>query len=154
MKKTVTLFFVCLCVVFSCKTPPVAEVAETARTIEVPSTWVVVSLLKKGNISHINVKDGVKRPEITFGKENAFGGTTGVNRFFGKYEISKTSLTIGGIGVTRMLGINEEANTNETAFLAALNKVASFEVSPRRLTLFDAKKNILMLCELESKNEL
>ncbi|GMO56370.1 MAG: hypothetical protein Ta2A_01520 [Treponemataceae bacterium] len=132
----------------SCKTPPSQETGSVTKTITVPSTWRVVSLLKNGNISRIAVKPGVKNPVITFNAEGALAGNTGVNRFFGKYTVSKNGITMTPAGSSLMLGINDEANENERAFLEAIAKVADFTISPRRLTLYDAQKKLLMLCEL------
>ncbi|GMO66640.1 MAG: hypothetical protein Ta2A_14940 [Treponemataceae bacterium] len=140
----------------SCKTTA-AVAAESPSGFSLDNTtWRVLAVTNAGKTRIVQEKEGVRFPEITFGKEGALGGTTGVNRFFGKYTLNEDgTITFGEVGMSRMMGLNPEAKENEKAFTAALKKVVSYSISGtssgKQLRFFDAKRNEILLCEPETR---
>ncbi len=61
-------------------------------------------------------------------------GSGGVNRLTGHFALSGDELRFGPLATTRMAG-PENAMQRETAFLAALERVTSYALDGRTLTL-------------------
>ena len=67
-----------------------------------------------------------------------FTGFASCNNYRGTFTASGTTLTLGPAAATRRACIEEARNAQETAYLGALAKVASYSVDGDRLTLRDA----------------
>jgi copper homeostasis protein (lipoprotein) len=72
-----------------------------------------------------------------FGADGAVAGRGGVNRYSAKYTTSGADLKIETVIATKMAG-PEPLMKQEAAYFAALEKVATYKIEGRRLTLRDA----------------
>ncbi len=70
-------------------------------------------------------------------KDGQVSGTAGCNRYFSSYETDGSSLTIGPAGSTMMFCEPLAIMLQETAYLATLSRVASYEISDGQLHLKD-----------------
>jgi heat shock protein HslJ len=70
--------------------------------------------------------------------EGKISGFASCNNYNASYTTSGTTLTLGPAASTRRACIEDARNAQETAYLGALAKVASYTVSGDRLTLTDA----------------
>jgi len=78
-----------------------------------------------------------RAPSVEFA-EDQISGSAGCNTYFSTYEVSGDELSIGDIAVTEMWCMEPEGLMDqETAFLAALNTVASYQVDAGRLELYN-----------------
>ncbi len=67
-------------------------------------------------------------------EESRVSGSGGVNRLMGTFVLSEEELRFGPLATTMMAG-PEDAMRRERVFLAALERVTSYELDGRRLTL-------------------
>lgn len=67
-----------------------------------------------------------------------FTGFASCNNYRGTFTSSGTTLTLGPAAATRRACIEDARNAQETAYLGALAKVASYTVDGDRLTLRDS----------------
>jgi len=81
--------------------------------------------------------------------EGEVNGTAGCNNYFGPYEVDGNSLTIGPLGSTMMMCIQDDTATQETAFLANLGNVASYDIVNNQLQLIDADGNTILVFNVE-----
>jgi heat shock protein HslJ len=68
-------------------------------------------------------------------EEGRVSGSGGVNRLAGPFTLAEDELRFGPLMTTRMAG-PEDAMRREQAFFAALDRVRSYELDGRTLTLF------------------
>jgi heat shock protein HslJ len=66
------------------------------------------------------------------------GGNAGCNSYFGQYELDGNSLTVGPVAMTEMYCLPEELMAQESDYLAALQRVASYQITNGQLQLSDA----------------
>ncbi|MET0561029.1 MAG: META domain-containing protein [Gaiellaceae bacterium] len=71
-------------------------------------------------------------------------GSSGVNRLAGQFALSGDELRFGTLATTRMAG-PESAMRREAAFLAALDRVTSYALDGRTLTLLADDEAIVRL---------
>jgi heat shock protein HslJ len=77
----------------------------------------------------------LQAPTLVLDLEEArAAGSGGVNRFGGSFALAEGELRFGPLMTTRMAG-PEDAMQREQAFLAALERVTSYELDGRTLTL-------------------
>ena len=76
-------------------------------------------------------------------------GTAGCNNYFGPYQVDGNSLTIGPLGSTMMMCIQDDTATQETAFLANLGNVASYDIVNNQLQLIDAEGNTILVFNVD-----
>jgi heat shock protein HslJ len=67
-------------------------------------------------------------------EESRVSGSSGVNEVMGTFVLSEDELRFGPLATTMMAG-PEDAMRREQEFLAALERVTSYELDGRRLTL-------------------
>lgn len=123
---------------------PVAP-AETPAAPNVEGVqWQVQSLAADGKLApalpDVNVTIAFKKGDVS--------GNAGCNNYFGKYTLDGDKLTITAIGNTLMACEPQERMQQEAAYLAALGKVASYEISgngAQRLILKDVDGNALLV---------
>jgi heat shock protein HslJ len=72
-----------------------------------------------------------------FGTDGTISGFGGCNQYNGTFTESGNDLTISGLSSTKV-ACEGDANTVETAYLAALPKVATWEIAGDVLTLRDS----------------
>jgi heat shock protein HslJ len=77
-------------------------------------------------------------------EESHVSGSGGVNRLTGTFALNEDELRFGPLATTRMAG-PEEAMEREQAFLAALERVTSYELDGRTLTLLAGDAPIVRL---------
>jgi heat shock protein HslJ len=80
---------------------------------------------------------------MTFDQEGQLNGNAGCNDYFASYKVDGNKLTISDSGATLKL-CEEDVMAEETAFLAALNKVVSYQITGNSLQVRDAEDNILI----------
>ncbi len=83
------------------------------------------------------------QPTMTFDQEGQLNGNAGCNDYFASYKVDGNKLTISDSGATLKL-CEEDVMAEETAFLAALNKVVSYQITGNSLQVRDAEDNILI----------
>jgi len=75
-----------------------------------------------------------------------FGGKAGCNNYFSSYETAGETLKFGPAGSTMMFcELPEGTMDQESAYLAALNQVASFQIDHDELAMFDEAGNSVLV---------
>ncbi len=77
-------------------------------------------------------------------EESRVSGSGGVNRLMGTFVLSEDELRFGPLATTMMAG-PEEAMRREREFLAALERVTSYELDGRKLTLLADDESVVRL---------
>ncbi len=87
-------------------------------------------------------------------KDGQIGGSAGCNTYFGSYEVEGDSLTIGPIGVTEMFCVApENVMEQESAYLAALQSAASYQVTDDQFQMANADgETVLSFSVLEPES--
>jgi heat shock protein HslJ len=87
------------------------------------------------------VSSGISGTNITavFSDDGRVTGSAGCNRYFAQYTMTATSLSISGIGSTKMYCTTPGVMQQETTYLASLDLVKTFTIKGNRLTVSDAK---------------
>lgn len=80
---------------------------------------------------------------LSFDAEGKFNGNAGCNSYFGSFEVAENNLSLGAIGSTKM-ACPEDVMTAETAFLTALEKSATYQITGSTLQIRDAVGNTLV----------
>ncbi len=83
------------------------------------------------------------QPTMTFDQDGQLNGNAGCNDYFANYKVDGNKLTISDSGAT-LKACEDDIMAIETAFLAALNKVASYQITGTSLQLRDADDNTLI----------
>lgn len=96
--------------------------------------WVLRSYDDGGSMS--DLPGDVRIDALFAGGE--VSGSSGVNTYSASYELSGSSLTIGAVASTMMAG-PDDAMAAEQAYLAALQRAASFEATEDMLTIYDGE---------------
>lgn len=128
-------------VLTACSTPPPAETAsETEPTTAELSIQTAIPELA-GIKWQVETMGGVgvvagSEPQINFAEDGTINGTTGCNRFFGRYTQDGGALQISGTGMTRMACMADGVMEQETAFAAILQGTAQLDTEANeRITL-------------------
>jgi heat shock protein HslJ len=78
-------------------------------------------------------------------REDQVAGNAGCNRYFGSYQIDGSKVTIGDVGMTRKFcSAPEGVMDQESDYGAALEQVASYQVTEEQLELSDAEGQVLL----------
>jgi heat shock protein HslJ len=77
-------------------------------------------------------------------EESRVAGSGGVNRLTGTFVLSEDELRFGPLATTRMAG-PEDAMRREREFLGALERVTSYELDGRTLTLLAGDEPVVRL---------
>jgi heat shock protein HslJ len=110
------------------------------------STWTLLSYVAPdGQLADV-LPDTRITAEFNDGQ---VAGTAGCNRYFGSYETDGSSLTIGPAGSTMMYCSPEQIMLQETAYLATLSIVASYEIVDAQLHLKNANGDTILLFAAE-----
>lgn len=118
--------------VFGCKSGENAEVNLTTQE------WELKSMTKNDTV----VVNPQELPTLVF-KDSTVYGSAGCNRFFGTYKSdSKGGVTIKTGGVTMMYCPDMNF---EDSYMKALNEVTNYSIKTKKLTLSDAKKNLVLV---------
>jgi heat shock protein HslJ len=95
---------------------PTGDVADVAPRL-VGTTWAIVELVGRAPGGPTGAVVGA--PRLRLAADGSLSGTTGCNRFVGRYELAGTALTIGPLATTRM-ACDEPATRQEHALLRVL----------------------------------
>lgn len=118
------LVALCLILVVGC-------VAATSGSVGLDgSEWTLATLGGQPPVAGSNVT-------LAFAGGNA-SGSGGCNQYRGPYTADGSSLTFGPLIATKRACLSPEMNQQETAYLDALSKTATYEVTGDRLILRDA----------------
>ena len=98
------------------------------------TTWALLEL--KGRTITVKVKDKAPYLELNSNKASAYG-FGGCNRFFGSYETSGRTLTLGAMGATRMAC--PEGMEQEQELFTVLGSITRYEIHGSKLMLFADK---------------
>ncbi|RLA18884.1 MAG: hypothetical protein DRQ62_12765 [Gammaproteobacteria bacterium] len=71
-------------------------------------------------------------------------GTSGCNTFNASYQIEGSDLTIGPVGITRMLCAEKDLMVQEQQLLQALKKIKRYEIGNNQLRLVNAKGSLMV----------
>ncbi len=83
-------------------------------------------------------------------EDGQIGGSGSCNNYFGSYTLDGDQLTIEQVGAT-MMACPEPLMNQETAFLAALESVASYTLDGDTLTLLDSDGNPVVVLETQEQ---
>lgn len=84
-------------------------------------------------------RDMTRRPWLHFSLDSSrVTGSGGCNRLSGPFTIDGTSLTFGALIMTRMACVDTALDSQENAFVAALNATDHYTISGDTLTLYSA----------------
>ncbi len=100
----------------------------------VGTEWVAIGI----NNGRGGVASALAGVEVTatFGEDGRVTGSGGCNRFFGPYALDGAALSIGPLASTRMACFEPEGvGEQETAYLAALGRAATWSIREDRLQL-------------------
>ena len=119
---------------------PFMSSAKTESSSSTSSSAPVFASLKEqlnGREFRIVSDDYNKQVSIGFKGDRVYG-FSGINRYFGEYQVSGGKLVFGEFGLTRMGGSQEEM-TKELQFLDLLKKNKSVKLSGGTLTLISTE---------------
>jgi heat shock protein HslJ len=121
---------------------------ETGRTLLVFAKARPQAILGEWTITALNSGNAItsvvpgSKPTLTFGFEN-IGGNTGCNQYTARYTMENFSLKVEPVLSTRRACPSEALAGQEAALLRALEKVESFRIVGKRLTLYNAEGKVL-----------
>jgi heat shock protein HslJ len=78
---------------------------------------------------------GGSEATVSFGDDGALSGSTGCNRFFGRWATDGRTLSTQVTGMTQMACLDDAVTAQEQAVLAALGAVTGWSVTDRQLVL-------------------
>jgi heat shock protein HslJ len=119
-------------------------------TLEGP-TWLLDSYMDIDG----NMTPRLPQTRVTINfAEGEVNGSAGCNNFFGPYTVDGNNLTIGPLGSTMMMCIQDDTATQETAYLANLGNVASYDIINNQLQLNNAEGNTILVFDVEEATSL
>jgi heat shock protein HslJ len=122
--------------------------AEIALDANLENTsWILRSFAQQEDIDSLTA---VYQVTALFDPEDGtISGTAGCNNYFSSYVLDGDQLTIKTpVGATRMM-CPEPQMVLENAYLAALEEVASFEITHNSMVVHDAKGNPLLVFQVD-----
>ena len=111
------------------------------------TNWTLESIHAAGGVSSVIAGTTIT---AVFDDDGRVAGSAGCNRYFALYNISGTSISIAGIGSTKMHCTGPGVMQQESAFLESLGKAAAFTITGNRLILADANGTTLLTFVKES----
>ena len=135
MKKIYYLILLILMWLYGCKTASPAQTETETDTI-LDAYWMLLSVEGESPQAPNNTRTAYLRLQES---ENDVKGFSGCNNFFGKYELSGSNIKSSNLGSTRMMCPDME---QETKFMQMLERVSSYSISERILTLYDGTEAI------------
>jgi len=103
----------------------------SAKEISLSGKWMIESIEGKPVIEN-------SPAFMEFSEDNRISGNASCNRFFGKYTLTGSKMTIGEAGSTRMMCAGPYSE-QENHFLSTLSRVDSFVIDNGSLSLKDAQ---------------
>ena len=87
---------------------------------------------------------------VQFAEDGGISGHGGCNRFFGSLESTDDGFSVGPLGSTRM-ACPEPIMDLEMAFIAAVQKMSSYEIENARLKIQDSRQNVVAELVVETR---
>ncbi len=87
---------------------------------------------------------GADRLTLGFESEARFGGNSGCNVFGGNYTLTGSALKLSDINSTLRACADQSLNDQEAQYYAALNAVATYEITGGQLILKDANSRTVL----------
>jgi heat shock protein HslJ len=113
-----------------------AYAAAAAGTLD-GVTWHATGI-NNGQQAVVSVADGTD-PTMVYDAAGTISGNAGCNTYSGAAVVDGSSIEIGPLMSTKMACADDAANTQETAFLAALENATTVELVGTHLELRDAE---------------
>ena len=105
-------------------------------------TWQLTSYIDAGGAP----KNPLENTQITATFANgSLTGNAGCNSYFAAYQLNGDKLTIGNTGSTLMACLAPGVMVQETAYLGALQKAASFQIKAGQLEIADAQGKTILV---------
>jgi heat shock protein HslJ len=123
---------------------------EEELTLEGP-TWLLESYLNLEGQQTERLPQ--TRVTINF-VDGEVSGSAGCNNYFGPYEVDGNNLTVGPLGSTMMMCIQDDTAIQETAYLANLGNVASYAILDNQLQLQDAEGQTVLIYNVDEATSL
>ena len=102
----------------------------------VGTNWTLESFHTADAVSSVIATTSIT---AVFGEDGQVSGSAGCNRYFARYTITGTSLSIGSVGSTKMHCTIPGVMEQESTYLAFLGQATTFTIEGNRLTLSGAK---------------
>ncbi|MDR1724949.1 MAG: META domain-containing protein [Bacteroidales bacterium] len=136
MKKVIILILAgILFLSLACSKKITGNEKNNAESEQATNLYETIWILKKINTKIIQVEVGKKAVSLSIDKESGnVNGYAGCNRYFGKFEKKKETITFSQMGATKMMCPSEIMNI-EDSFLKALNKVDNYLINENELLL-------------------
>ena len=114
----------------ACATPPMADDGTLPRHALIGTSWLAQAI--DGTAA-----DPAVRSTVTFQREDQVIGSGGCNRYFGRLGLSGSTLSISGLGNTRMMCTPVPVMQQEQRFLEALQASVAWRREGDTLVLLD-----------------
>jgi heat shock protein HslJ len=111
------------------------------------TNWTLESIRAAGGVSSVIAGTTIT---AVFEDDGRVAGSGGCNRYFASYNTSGTSISIWGIGSTKMHCTGPGIMQQESTCLESLGKAAAFTITGNRLILADANGTTLLSFVKES----
>jgi heat shock protein HslJ len=107
------------------------------------TTWYVTSLVDSGG--QIWTPVPAYPISLEFAADGSLNGKSGCNNYFGSYNVSGSTISIGTLGTTLMYCGEAGVMDRETIYLSVLPQMKVYRISGDALTLSDGAGKITML---------
>jgi len=114
----------------ACATPPMADDGTLPRHALIGTSWLAQAIDGTG-------ADSAVQSTVTFQREDQVIGSGGCNRYFGRLGLSGSTLSISGVGNTRMMCSPVPVMQQEQRFLEALQASVAWRREGDTLVLLD-----------------
>jgi heat shock protein HslJ len=107
----------------------------------VGTNWTLESFHSGASVSSVMAGTTVT---ALFNEEGQVSGSAGCNSYFAHYTSTGTSLSISGIGSTKMYCTTPGVMQQESTYLSLLGQVATFTIEGNHMSVSDAKGKTLL----------
>jgi heat shock protein HslJ len=114
----------------ACATPPMADDGTLPRHPLIGTSWLAQTI-------DGTAVDPAGQSTLTFQRDDQVIGSGGCNRYFGRLGLSGSTLSISGVGNTRMMCSPAPLMEQEQRFLEALQAAAAWRREGDTLVLVD-----------------
>lgn len=116
-----------------------------AQSQELAGTSWLANFVNTGSSEGVVSSSSIQAAQQTllFDNDGKISGNAGCNDYFANYEVNGSNLSFSAVGATKMF-CGEGLMAEETAFLAALEKAASYRINGNSLQIFAADDSTLI----------
>jgi heat shock protein HslJ len=123
------------------------QAPSVSLSLEGPA-WQLLSYIDAGGVQ----KNPLANTQISATFSNgSLSGNASCNNYFASYQLNGNKLTIGNAGSTMMACLTPGVMVQETAYLEALQKAASFQINAGQLEIADAQGKTILVFSLLSE---